>query len=54
MLILFSFLFDQKITCRNSSLKLLFKTQPVCVSYFLPNFSFMFLIDMFLMTNACK
>ena len=40
------FLVLSKMHLKNSSLNLLFETQPACVSQFLPTFSSMFLIEM--------
>ena len=53
MLIPLSFWFYKTHTCRSSSLKLLFETQP---SFFLTfaKFQLMFLIDMFLIKNECN
>ena len=52
MLILFSLPFDQQLTSKNSSLKLLLQAQPACVSEihfnFCLNFKLMLLIDMLL------
>ena len=48
MLILFSCLFDQKFSHRNSFSMLLFETQPAYVSKMFLNFRFMFLVDVFL------
>ena len=54
MLSLFSFKFDQKFSCKNISIKLLFEGEPcLCSIIFLPNFNLVFIVDMSL-TNSVK